>query len=500
MVNFINLRLAIFLLAIVLLLISFLGSPNAPIYSIITGFDLYKILEYFTAHEDSFRPPDTPLRFILFSISIILLLLTTQPKINYIQDKSQSFKYIIFSCIAIFYVSFLTSNDIYNYAAIILILLSLSHILYKNSEKLIITERYFVSSFILMFYIPMTGILFHTTTLGELDNYFRFFLVIPIFFLIRSVEISLANILLIFNISGILSSLYGLSLFFETDSFRVRGYTSSASIFSNILMIFFLVSLISFFYFNDRRRILSLICIVLTLSVIAIASTRASFLTLLIVIFFLLISNHRKKIFILKPSSIFLSSILVLFLISLSNLPVRISNSYNSTYNYITNNSGHFWKHKDSIVPRLIIWKASLNMIKDSPIKGIGLSNFNKELQIQIDNGVILPIRPASDDLTAGMNHAHNQYFDLFAKLGVTGFVALCFFVIISYWFFNHYKNISSKDILTISFIGKIVILTYASNMLTHAILSHQQSTLFMTITIMVFAGVLSKLAREKNL
>ena len=53
-------------------------------------------------------------------------------------------------------------------------------------------------------------------------------------------------------------------------------------------------------------------------------------------------------------------------------------------------------------------------------IKGIGLSNFNKELQIQIDNGVILPIRPASDDLTAGMNHAHNQYFDLFAKLGVT--------------------------------------------------------------------------------
>ena len=102
MVNFINLRLAIFLLAIVLLLISFLGSPNAPIYSIITGFDLYKILEYFTAHEDSFRPPDTPLRFILFSISIILLLLTTQPKINYIQDKSQSIKYIIFSCIAIF--------------------------------------------------------------------------------------------------------------------------------------------------------------------------------------------------------------------------------------------------------------------------------------------------------------------------------------------------------------------------------------------------------------
>ena len=35
--------------------------------------------------------------------------------------------------------------------------------------------------------------------------------------------------------------------------------------------------------------------------------------------------------------------------------------------------------------------------------------------------------------------------------------------------------------------------------MLTHAILSHQQSTLFMTMTIMVFAGVLSKLAREKK-
>lgn len=500
MANFINLRLVIFSLAIAFIIISFLGSPNAPIYATLTQFDLDKILTYFSVNDEYFRPPDTLPRFILFSISIILLMLITKPAINGHQDDRPSTKYIIVSCVSIFYISFLTSNDIYNYVAIILILLSLSRLLYKNNEKVTINERCFIFSFILMFYIPMMGILFHNTTLNELDNYFRFILVIPIFFLIRSSEISLANILLIFNISGIISSLYGLYLFFETENFRIRGYTSSASIFSNILMIYFLISLVSFFYFDDKRRLLSLSCALLTLSVIAIGSTRGSLLTLLIVILFLTLSRHRKKLFILSPSSIFTSSIIVLSLISFSNIPTRISNSYNSAYNYLNDNSGHFWQHKDSIVPRLIIWQGSLNMIKDSPIKGIGLSNFNRELHNQINNGIILPVRPASKDLTAGMNHAHNQYFDIFAKLGVIGFIAICFFVIISYWFFNFYKNVPSRDVLYLSLIGKIIILAYASNMLTHAILSHQQSTLFMTITIVIFAGLLSKLTKEKNL
>ena len=346
----------------------------------------------------------------------------------------------------------------------------------------------------------MIGILFHSTTLSELDNFFRFFLAVPIYFLIRSLRISFADIIMIFIIGGIFSSLYGLYLFFETDSFRVRGYTSSASIFTNIMMIYFLISLISFFYFDGKRRLLSLSCLLLTLSIISIASTRASLLTLVIVISFLFFSEHRKKLFTLKPLNMYISLIIGLVLISFSNLPSRISNSYNSAYNFINDDSGHYWQHEDSIVPRLIIWQGSINMIKGSPIKGVGLSNFNRELLKQIDDGTILPVRPASTDLTAGMNHAHNQYFDIFAKLGIIGFIILCFFMIVSYWFFNSYKHIPSRDILALSLVGKIIILTYTSNMLTHAILAHQQSTLFMTFTIVILAGVLSKLQTEKGI
>ena len=500
MVNFINLRLAIFILATAFMLISFLGSPNAPIYATIIKFDLDIILAYFHANDEFFRPPDTAPRFILFSISFILLMSIIKLTITRPDNDKPINKYIIILCIGIFYVSFLTSDNIYNYAAIILILFSLLHILYKNHEKLAINESYFVLSFALMFYIPMIGILFHSTTLSELDNFFRFFLAVPIYFLIRSLRISFADILMIFIIGGIFSSLYGLYLFFETDSFRVRGYTSSASIFTNIMMIYFLISLISFFYFDGKRRLLSLSCLLLTLSIISIASTRASLLTLVIVISFLFFSEHRKKLFTLKPLNMYISLIIGLVLISFSNLPSRISNSYNSAYNFINDDSGHYWQHEDSIVPRLIIWQGSINMIKGSPIKGVGLSNFNRELLKQIDDGTILPVRPASTDLTAGMNHAHNQYFDIFAKLGIIGFIILCFFMIVSYWFFNSYKHIPSRDILALSLVGKIIILTYTSNMLTHAILAHQQSTLFMTFTIVILAGVLSKLQTEKGI
>lgn len=200
-----------------------------------------------------------------------------------------------------------------------------------------------------------------------------------------------------------------------------------------------------------------------------------------------------------SKTAILISTLIGLTSLSFSNIPTRILNSYDSAYNYINNNSGHFWQHKDSIVPRLIIWKGSLNMIKEYPVIGVGLSNFNKELINQIENGSILPIRPGVSDLSAGINHAHNQYFDMFAKLGLVGFVAICLFIIISYWFFNSYKNSNSRDILFISLIGKIIILTYAFNMFFHVILSHQQSTLFMITTIVIFAGLLSKTSSEKN-
>ena len=462
-------------------------------------FDLSKIQEYFSVHDEYFRPPDTSLRFLLFSVSVLLLMFITKPRVSPDYNDSLSMSYISAACIGVFYVSFLLSNNIYNYAAIILVLISIFHLLFRNENILEPNEKYFIFSFILMFYVPMINILFHYTSINELDNYFRFLLITPLFFLVKSSKLTLDNILLILNISGIISSLYGLYLFLDSGNYRIRGYTSSAIIYSNILAIYFLTSLISIFYFSGKNKYISLLCAFLTASIIIIASTRASLITLIFIAFFLLFSSHRKKMFKFSKTAILMSTFVGIISLSFSNIPARILNSYDSAYNYINNNSGHFWQHKDSIVPRLIIWKGSLNMIKEHPTIGVGLSNFNKELLKQIENGSILPIRPGVSDLSAGINHAHNQYFDMFAKLGLAGFIAISLFIIISYWFFNSYKNSNSRDILFISLTGKIIILTYAFNMLFHVILSHQQSTLFMITTTIIFAGLISKTSSEKN-
>jgi len=499
LVKFVNMRLVIFILALTILIISFLGSPKTSLYSTIMQFDLAKIQMYFTVHDEYFRPPDTSLRFILFSVSILLLMFVIKPSIRSNYNESLSISYVSITCIGIFYVSFLLSNNIYNYAAIILVLLSIFHLLFRNENILRPSEKFFIFSFILMFYLPMISILFHYTSINELDNYFRFLLITPLFFLVKSSKLTLENILLILNISGIISSLYGLFLFLDSGNYRIRGYTSSAIIYSNILAIYFLISLISFFYFSGKNKYISLLCTLLTAFIVIIASSRAPLITLIFIAFFLLLSNHRKKMFKFSKTAILISTLIGLTSLSFSNIPTRILNSYDSAYNYINNNSGHYWQHKDSIVPRLIIWKGSLNMIKEYPVIGVGLSNFNKELINQIENGSILPIRPGVSDLSAGINHAHNQYFDMFAKLGLVGFVAICLFIIISYWFFNSYKNSNSRDILFISLIGKIIILTYAFNMFFHVILSHQQSTLFMITTIVIFAGLLSKTSSEKK-
>ena len=58
-------------------------------------------------------------------------------------------------------------------------------------------------------------------------------------------------------------------------------------------------------------------------------------------------------------NSIIAVGIIAFLLLFQSGITHRLYNAYHGTYNYITEDSIHHWKHKDSIVPRLNIWNGS---------------------------------------------------------------------------------------------------------------------------------------------
>ena len=57
-------------------------------------------------------------------------------------------------------------------------------------------------------------------------------------------------------------------------------------------------------------------------------------------------------------------------------------NLYNTTWTdrFLFENGEYNWRHKDSSVPRLTIWKGSSNIISENIILGVGQSNFNNHL------------------------------------------------------------------------------------------------------------------------
>jgi len=77
-----------------------------------------------------------------------------------------------------------------------------------------------------------------------------------------------------------------------------------------------------------------------------------------------------------------------------------------------------------SNLKRLYKWKASLLMFKDHPFLGIGPCEFQKELPNYLSEEVKTKV---FENLS--FNHAHSIYFDYLATMGITGFLALLFFL-----------------------------------------------------------------------
>jgi O-antigen ligase len=143
------------------------------------------------------------------------------------------------------------------------------------------------------------------------------------------------------------------------------------------------------------------------------------------------------------------------------------------------------------------LWKGSLNMINDNSMFGVGLSNYNKALNDQILSGNIKPIRQDPSNYTAGMNHAHSQYLDIFAKTGVIGFLTLMYFIMANYYYF--YNNLKNNRNNISGFMGLVVLMSYMSYMVYHTVLSHHQSILFMTFSLAILAGLSYSNAHNKK-
>ena len=249
---------------------------------------------------------------------------------------------------------------------------------------------------------------------------------------------------------------------------------------------------------KSRYAYMSIIGVIAALFAWSTTGSRGSIVAILFILILIIFNKTLRKEYLyfnIKYITI-ITLLFGLFFYNSGSL-TRMQNAYESTYNYIYDDAQHHWRHKDSIVPRLNLWNGSLNMIYDNTMLGVGLSNYNNELNNQIIAGKIEPIRQDRSNYTAGMNHSHNQFLDIFAKTGIIGFLTLMYFVLSNYYYFYH--NLKNNRDNVAGFMGLVVLTSYLSYMMYHTILSHQQSILFMTFSLAILAGLSYSNAHKKK-
>ncbi len=435
---------------------------------------------------------------------LIFLVLQKSVKDPPIKIFSLITKYLVF----IFLLSFFSTDNIYNIAFFLLLFISIIYMLNYSSNKFNTIEFYFLFSYFLFFIYPFFHSYFMPSDLSEVDNYVRFLFAIPIYLLFREIRLKVSHFIYLINIVAISFGFVAIYFSLTDELSRVRGFTSTTTIFGNISILLCILSYFSISYFQEKNlnyKYLPYVSIFSSFLAWSLSDTRGSIVALIITILVLaLFTTSRNKFFVqCKKTTFAFIAILGLILI-FSGSHIRLIKAYQSSYDYFTHDISFNHKESGSVIPRISIWKGSLNMINDNILLGVGLNNFNSELEKQIADKKIKPIRydygtgnsqERIPNLSAGLNHAHSQYLDTFAKTGIFGFISLIYFLLINLLFFIKYYFKNNDNIY--SKFGIVTSLMYISFMLSHTILSHHQSTLFMITIMVILAGLCNNFSQK---
>tara|TARA_B100000035_G_scaffold63895_1_gene51813 strand:+ start:24765 stop:25994 length:1230 start_codon:yes stop_codon:yes gene_type:complete len=373
------------------------------------------------------------------------------------------------------------SSDFRNVFFLILLLLAII-----NTNKLDFSvnkeELYLLSSYLFFFLITLSFYFYHESPISDIDNYSRFLFVIPLYFLFKSTVINVDDFIKVIIITAL--SIFILSsylYFFNNPSLdRIAGLSSVSITYANMIMTIVVYLLITMFEKLDRKRkiliIFALACSILSWSL---TMTKGSLIGLAFVLayFFISKSFNFNKVY---AAISFMAVILVL-----SFTPIH--HSINSFYDDIK----HIQKqelaeiHKDpnvsfSTKERIFLLVNAKEMILEKPFTGVGYQNFQKRIMDET----------YKNNRRYGMaqhDHAHNDFIDLWAKIGIFGFLALVLFYIVNLRFFLKAVKHSSNNYF--AKIGVATLLSQLGFMLTQTQLSHHQPTLFFLVILIVVAS-----------
>ena len=262
-------------------------------------------------------------------------------------------------------------------------------------NKLVRYKNLIISVFIFSIYITLIGFL-HESPVSELDNYYRFLLLLPIL----SIRVNQKTIVSITKMSALFAMLHFIFIYNYDSPLRYSGTSSTAITYANLCALMFIVSLYLFFVKskNNKKDLTLIVPALIFLLIYVSTETRGPSIGILLSMIFLFFC--LKKISVL----IILSFLLTLFLYIPNTLNDRFSNILD-----IDINDPIAIPHA-SIRERLFYLTYGYGELKKNMLSGIGPQNLQPRMSNYLNSNGIKSIKPR--------DHLHNEFLDITVKFG----------------------------------------------------------------------------------
>ena len=261
--------------------------------------------------------------------------------------------------------------------------------------------------------------------LGELSRPLRLVWAIPIFCVIRRINITVEILLIPIAVAAMMLMIFGLYQTQINGFDRAQAAFPNAGAFGNYTSVFSVILLTYVLYGSNasrRSKGIATTAFVACWVCMVISGTRSAWLAAIIVTPIALLAFPAPRRWSARALTLTIVAIAVaaILSISLETIRGRVTLAYDEITNYITNPDSDAAKNT-AIGLRLASYKWGIERFRENPIFGIGIANF-KHATEQAAKAAEIPTQ------ISRFKGLHNLIVDHLAKTGVTGLIAVAIF------------------------------------------------------------------------
>ena len=360
-------------------------------------------------------------------------------------------QYIQILSLSAFYVFNFIDRGISNIFLLLVLILCL--IDYKRLYVHIKEQILLITTIILFsVWISFIGI-YHQSPMNELDNYYRFLLLIPLLM----ITVKDHQLVLMLNICALGALGHLLWTYLGGDFTRFQGTSSNAITYANLCALFFIMC-IYFYFINKHRSIYLLSSGLVFFIILVLTQTRGPLIGIMLSLLYLVFYTRSR----------FLVAYISIAVITLIFTPNPLSDKVKliSKINLEKNNDIYNFEQihgSGSINQRVFYLQYGLERLKNNLMFGIGPHHLEREMLYFIEsNNINMQAR----------DHLHNDFLDISVKFGIPALILL---VLI---YFALYKS-SDKDNQVMM---NLILIMLMSSQLTQSQFAHHQAITFFIV------------------